>query len=149
MLAFAAFLAGQAALSSPAPRATLAQPGVLRAVLMAGAYLCLMGLIGMGIGAIIRHTAGAIAALVGVVLVLPAMLLAFPEGLQHAVEKFLPMIIAENSLTGQARVTVPAAVGRAGRAGPVRRGHPGRGRLAAGPAGRGRGTMTRWAARFR
>ena len=57
MLAFAAFLAGQAVLRSPAPHATLGQPGVLRAVLLAGAYLCLMGLIGLGIGAIIRRTA--------------------------------------------------------------------------------------------
>ena len=105
VLAFAAFLAGQAALASPAPRATLAQPGVLRAVLMAGAYLCLMGLIGLGIGAIIRHTAGAIATVVGLVFVLPTIFLAFPAGLQHDVEKFLPMIIAENSLTAVKHVS--------------------------------------------
>jgi ABC-2 type transport system permease protein len=36
--AFAAFLAGQAVLKAPAPHAALGQPGVLRAVLMAGAY---------------------------------------------------------------------------------------------------------------
>jgi ABC-type Na+ transport system ATPase subunit NatA len=44
LLAFAAFLAGQAVLATPAPHATLGRPGVLRAVLMAGAYLCLIGL---------------------------------------------------------------------------------------------------------
>jgi ABC-2 type transport system permease protein len=105
VLAFGAFLAAQAALASPAPRATLAQPGVLRAVLMAGAYLCLMGLIGLGIGAIIRHTAGAIATAVGVVFVLPVIFLAFPAGLQHGVEKFLPEIIAENSMTAVKHVS--------------------------------------------
>lgn len=105
VLAFGAFLAGQAALASPAPRATLAQPGVLRAVLMAGAYLCLLGLIGLGIGAIIRHTAGAIAAAVGVVFVLPVIFLVFPAGPQHGVEKFLPEIIAENSLTAVKHVS--------------------------------------------
>ena len=105
ILALGAFLAGQAVLAGPAPRASLAQPGVLRAVLMAGAYLCLMGLIGLGIGAIIRHTAGAIATIVGVVFVLPAIFLAFPAGLQHGVEKFLPMIIAENSLTAVKHVS--------------------------------------------
>jgi hypothetical protein len=104
-LAFAAFLAGQAALPSPAPHATLSQPGVLRAVLMGGAYLCLMGLIGLGIGSIIRHTAGAIAAAVGIVFALPVIFLAFPAGLQHTVEKFLPMIIAENSLTAVKHVS--------------------------------------------
>ena len=99
VLAFAAFFAGQAVLSSPAPHATLGQPGVLRAVLMAGAYLCLIGLIGMGIGAIARNSAAAICALVGVVLVLPPLLLAFPDSVQHSAQQFLPEIIAENSLT--------------------------------------------------
>jgi ABC-2 type transport system permease protein len=99
VLAFAAFLAGQAVLRDPAPHATLGQPGVLRAVLLAGAYLCLMGLMGLGIGAIIRRTAGAIAAVVGVVFALPLIFLAFPDAVQHAVEKFLPELIAENSLT--------------------------------------------------
>jgi ABC-2 type transport system permease protein len=99
ILAFTAFLAGQAALLAPAPHAALGQPGVLRAVLMAGAYLCLIGLIGLGLGAIIRHTAGAIGAIVGVVFVLPPITLALPDSAQHAVTKFLPEVIAENSLT--------------------------------------------------
>ena len=99
VLAFAAFLAGQAVLRSPAPHATLGQPGVLRAVLLAGAYLCLMGLIGLGIGAIIRRTAGAIAAVVGVVFVLPLIFVVFPDAVRHAVEQFLPELIGENSLT--------------------------------------------------
>jgi ABC-2 type transport system permease protein len=105
ILAFAAFLAGQAALASPAPHATLSQPGVLRAVLMGGAYLCLMGLIGLGIGAIVRHAAGAIAVVVGIVFALPVIFLAFPAGLQHTVERFLPEIIAENSLTAVKHVS--------------------------------------------
>ncbi|MEP7025318.1 MAG: ABC transporter permease [Actinomycetota bacterium] len=92
------FLAGQSVLSSPVPHATLGQPAVLRAVLLAGGYLCLIGLIGMGIGAIIRHSAGAIVTLIGVVMVLPAVTLAFPVSVQHAVQRFLPEIIAENSL---------------------------------------------------
>ena len=71
--AFAAFFAGQAALQAPAPHATLGQPGVLRAVLMAGAYPALIALIGLGVGAVIRHTAGAICALVGVLFVLPLL----------------------------------------------------------------------------
>ena len=71
--AFAAFLAGQAALQAPAPHATLGQPGVLRAVLLAGAYPALIALIGLGLGALVRHTAGAICALVGVLFVLPLL----------------------------------------------------------------------------
>ena len=99
ILAFAGFLAGQAAVASPAPHATLGQPGVLRAVLMAGAYLCVAALIGLGLGAIIRHTAGAIGAAVGLIFVLPLVLLPLPASAQHATMKFLPELIAENSLT--------------------------------------------------
>jgi ABC-2 type transport system permease protein len=94
---FAAFLAGQAALKAPAPHAALGQPGVLRAVLMAGAYPALITLIGLGIGAIIRHTAGAICALVGVLFVLP--LLFISPSIQTTAQNFLPHPMAANSLT--------------------------------------------------
>lgn len=99
ILAFAAFAAGEAVLTAPAPHASLAQPAVLRAVLMAGAYPGLIGLIGLGLGAIIRHTAGAISAVVGVVFVLPLILLPLGTSIQDSAGKFLPMLIAENSIT--------------------------------------------------
>jgi hypothetical protein len=86
--AFAAFAAGQAALQAPAPHATLGEPGVLRTVLVAGAYPALIALISLGIGAIIRHTAGAICAVVGVLFVLP--LLFITPSLQNAAQNFLP-----------------------------------------------------------
>jgi hypothetical protein len=86
--ALLAFFAGQAALQAPAPHATLGQPGVLRAVLVAGAYPALIALIGLGLGAVIRHTAGAICALVGVLFVLP--LLFITSSLQNAAQNFLP-----------------------------------------------------------
>jgi len=105
ILAFATFAAGEAALRAPAPHATLAQPGVLRAVLMAGAYPALIALIGLGLGAVIRHTAGAICALVGVLFVLPLILVPMGTSIQNSVGQFMPMIIAENSLT--AVVPVP------------------------------------------
>ena len=90
IFAFAAFFAGQAMLKAPAPHATLGQPGVLRAVLMAGAYPALIALISLGIGAIIRHTAGAICALVGVLFVLPLLLFALGSSVQNTAQKFLP-----------------------------------------------------------
>ena len=101
VFALASFAAGQAAARAALPHAglhaALGQPGVLRAVLMAGAYPALIALIGLGLAALIRHTAGAISAVVGVVFVLPLILL--PLGEHSAVMKFLPEIIAENSLT--------------------------------------------------
>jgi ABC-2 type transport system permease protein len=94
--AFAAFAAGQAALKSPAPHAALGQPGVLRAVLMAGAYPAQIALIGLGIGALVRHTAGAICSLVGVLFVLPLVFVS--PSMQNLGQKILPHPMA-NALT--------------------------------------------------
>jgi len=99
VLAFGAFAVGEAALRSPAPHATLGQPGVLRAVLMAGAYPALIALMAVGLGAVIRHTAGAISAVVGILFVLPLILLPLSTSIQNSVGQFMPMLIAENSLT--------------------------------------------------
>jgi ABC-2 type transport system permease protein len=99
ILAFTAFAVGEAMLRSPAPHATLGQPGVLRAVLMAGAYPGLIALIGLGLGAVIRHTAGAICAVVGILFVLPLILVPLGYSIQNSVGQFMPMLIAENSLT--------------------------------------------------
>ena len=99
ILAFAAFAVGEAVLRSPAPHATFGQPGVLRAVLLAGAYPALIALIALGLGAIIRHTAGAISAVVGILFVLPLILLPLGYSIQNSVGQFMPMLIAENSLT--------------------------------------------------
>jgi ABC-2 type transport system permease protein len=99
ILAFAAFAVGEAVLKAPAPHATLGQPGVLRAVLMAGAYPVLIGLIGLGLGALIRHTAGAISAVVSVLFVLPLILVPLGTSIQNTAGQYMPMLIAENSLT--------------------------------------------------
>jgi len=99
IFAFAAFVVGELVLRSPAPHATLGQPGVLRAVLMAGAYPALIALIALGLGAVIRHTAGAISAVAGMLFVLPLILLPLGTSIQNSVGQFLPMLIAENSMT--------------------------------------------------
>ncbi len=99
IFAFGAFAVGEAALRAPAPHATLGQPGVLRAVLMAGAYPALIALTGLGLGAVIRHTAGAISAVVGLLFVLPLILVPLGTSIQNSVGQFMPMLIAENSLT--------------------------------------------------
>jgi ABC-type transport system involved in multi-copper enzyme maturation permease subunit len=96
--AFAGYAAGQAVLTAPAPHATLGQPGVLRAVLMAGAYPALSALIALGIGAFIRHTAGAICAVVGVLFVLPLLAAPLGPSILNTVQNFLPHVMA-NSMT--------------------------------------------------
>jgi ABC-2 type transport system permease protein len=85
--------------SLPAVHATLTQAAPLRAVLLMGAYTALIGLLGVGIGAIVRHTAGAVATVVGVVFAVPAIFSLLPAPLPYSVGRYLPMAIAENSLS--------------------------------------------------
>jgi ABC-2 type transport system permease protein len=99
IMAFVSFAVGEAVLKSPAPHATLGQPGVLRAVLMAGAYPALVALLGLALGALIRHTAGGIGAIVGVLLAPPLLLLPFSQSVRDAAQKFFPEPMAANSLT--------------------------------------------------
>jgi ABC-2 type transport system permease protein len=103
--AFAAFLAGQSALHSPAPHAALGEPGVLRAVLMAGAYLPLIALIGLAIGAIVRHAAAAACRMFGLIFLLPLVVATLAGSGRQSVQRFLPEVIAASSIT--AVKTVP------------------------------------------
>ena len=65
--AFLAFFAGRTALGHGIAAPALGQPGVLRTIAASGASLALIGLLGLGLGAIIRHTAAAVTVLVGIV----------------------------------------------------------------------------------
>ena len=95
----AAFLAGQSVLHNPVPHAALGQPGVLRAVLMAGAYLPLIALISVAVGAMVRHAAAAIAILFGLTFLLPLVTATLGGSAGHSVQRFLPEVIAADSLT--------------------------------------------------
>ena len=87
---FVAFFVGQAILSSKHYNTTLAQPGVLRAVLLSAAIVAVFGLIAYGAGAIIRHTAGAITAILGVIFLLPVLGQALPNTWFADLERWLP-----------------------------------------------------------
>ena len=92
---FVAFFAGQAVLNGKNLGVSLGDPNVLRAVLGAGAYLTMVGLLGLAIGAILRRTAGAIASLFGLVLVLPLLARALPSPWNDDVAKYLPSRLGE------------------------------------------------------
>jgi ABC-2 type transport system permease protein len=96
VITFAAFELGQRLLEGTTPYATLSQPGVLSAVLGAGLILAVLGLFALGLATIIRHTAGAIAAFVGLLLVLPLVIQAFPASVSRALDRYMPLIIAEH-----------------------------------------------------
>lgn len=95
-LAFAAAYAFGAAAPAGVPHPPLGQWAALRAVLLAGTYPCLIALIALGLAAVLRHTAGAIATIVGLTFALPLILT--PLAKHSAVLKFLPQDIELNSL---------------------------------------------------
>jgi ABC-2 type transport system permease protein len=89
LVAFGSFFVGSALLHSKVPVA-LSDPGVTRAVIGAGLYLTVLGVFALGIGTLIRHTAGAIATVIGVVLVLPLLTSFLPGSWGRHVNGYLP-----------------------------------------------------------
>ena len=84
------FLIGQHILAAKHAGVSLTDPGVLRAVLGAVLYLTLIGVIGVGVGAILRHTAAAVAVLFAVLLVIPGLVSLLPSPWNDNVTKYLP-----------------------------------------------------------
>jgi ABC-type transport system involved in multi-copper enzyme maturation permease subunit len=95
-LAFASAVTFGLAAPAGVPHPPLGTLDGLRAVLLTGAYPCLIALIALGLAALIRHTAGAIGAIVGLTFVLPLILL--PLARHSAILRFLPEAIEVNSL---------------------------------------------------
>jgi hypothetical protein len=92
---FVSFFAGGAFLRHGIHAPSLTQPGVLRAVILAGMGYCLVGLIGLGLGATIRHTAAAVAVLVGGVYVAAQ----FIGAISRPILGYIPISIVANSLS--------------------------------------------------
>jgi ABC-2 type transport system permease protein len=86
---FVAFILGQSILSSKGIGTSLGAPNVLRTIIGTGLYLAILGLLALGLGTIIRKTAGAIAAVLGLILVLPPIITLLPSSM-NAIQKFLP-----------------------------------------------------------
>jgi ABC-type transport system involved in multi-copper enzyme maturation permease subunit len=89
--ALAAFLAGQSILSAENLDTALDQPGTLRAVIGSALYLTVIGLLGLGLGALLRTTAGAISALFGVLFALQIIVGFLPENLSDDINRYLPV----------------------------------------------------------
>jgi ABC-2 type transport system permease protein len=87
LLAFASFFLAQAILSGHHRGVSLSHPGAPGAVLAEGILLFVSTMIGLGLGAVIRHTAGAIAALVGLIY-LPAVLGLLPPPWNDRIGRF-------------------------------------------------------------
>jgi hypothetical protein len=87
---FVAFIVGQSILRQRSLETTLSSPHVLRAVVGAGLYLTVFGLLGLGLGAMIRHTAGGISTLFALIFVVPGLVAALPTSERNDITPYLP-----------------------------------------------------------
>lgn len=87
---FASFFAGQAVFASTHAGASITSPGALRAVLLSAAVVTCFALLAFGLGAIIRHTAGAVSSLFGVIFLIPLLAQALPANWYHDIARWLP-----------------------------------------------------------
>lgn len=88
--AFAAFALGSAVLNDAVGAVGLGDDGVLRALLGAGLYLGLVGVLGVALGVLVRSSAGGIAILAGGLLILPGLAMLLPSDWYDAIEGYLP-----------------------------------------------------------
>jgi ABC-type transport system involved in multi-copper enzyme maturation permease subunit len=87
---FIVFFAGQSILSGRHIDISISHPGVIRALVGAALYLTVMGVFGLGLGAIVRSTAGGIASLAVLVFVLPPIVGLLPSSVSNSLDPYLP-----------------------------------------------------------
>jgi hypothetical protein len=84
------FFICQALLSAKHAGVSIADPGVLRAVLGGAVKMVLIGVIAVGVGAIVRHTAGAVAILFAILLIIPGLVQLLPAPWNNDITLYLP-----------------------------------------------------------
>jgi ABC-2 type transport system permease protein len=86
-----AFLIAQAILQPAHHSVGIADTGVPRIVIGAALFLVAVALLGLGLAAALRHTAGAVSTLFGLMLVLPILSSFLPSDWQATIDKWLPL----------------------------------------------------------
>ena len=92
---------------------SISHPGVARSVLGGALYLMLVGIFALGIGAIVRNTAGGIATFAGIFFVIPPLMNILPSNWNDAISKYLPSEAGRQlfSLTHDSNSLSPTAGG--------------------------------------
>jgi hypothetical protein len=105
-----AFVASQAILSRHhILEISFSHAGVARSVIGGAVYLMLVGIFALGIGAIVRNTAGGIATFAGIFFVIPPLMNILPTSWNDAITKYLPSEAGRQlfSLTHDAQTLSP------------------------------------------
>jgi ABC-2 type transport system permease protein len=88
---YAAFFASQAILARhDILQISISHPGVARSLAGGALYVMLVGIFALGIGAIIRNTAGGIATFAGIFFVIPPLMNILPSSWNNAISPYLP-----------------------------------------------------------
>lgn len=90
-ISFAAYFVFQLLLRGDSLRSSIGDPGVLRALLGGGIYLTVLGLLGLGLGTVLRSSAGAIAALFGLLFVPQVLVELLPATWRTTIGPYAPM----------------------------------------------------------
>ncbi|MGZ4334312.1 MAG: ABC transporter permease [Gaiellaceae bacterium] len=85
-----AFFASQSILSRHDASYSWSHPGVARAVIGAALYLLVVAVLTVGIGTIVRNTAGGIAAFAAIFFVVPPLMNVLPTSWNDAISPYLP-----------------------------------------------------------
>ena len=85
-----AFFASQSILSRHHANLSFSDPHVARAVIGAALYLTVIALFSLGIGSIIRNTAGGIAAFAAILFVIPPLMNVLPSSWNNSASRYLP-----------------------------------------------------------
>jgi ABC-2 type transport system permease protein len=91
VVVFGSFYIGAAIVHSHFP-VSLSQPGVTRAVIGSGLYLTVLGLFALAIGSLIRHTAGAVTTVIGLVLVIFNLTALLPYSWGAHIHAYMPTV---------------------------------------------------------
>jgi ABC-type transport system involved in multi-copper enzyme maturation permease subunit len=89
LLSFAAFFVGRQIIAGHIP-VSLGDAGVARSVIGAGLYLAVLGLFSLVFGAILRNTAGAITAVLGLILIVSNLTGLLPDSWGHHINAWMP-----------------------------------------------------------
>lgn len=87
---FVSFFATQGVLGGSDVVLSVSDSGVVRSLLGAGAFLALVGVLGVALGALLRSVAGGIGLLVVVLMLLPVFIGLLSTSLQDAISPYLP-----------------------------------------------------------
>ena len=83
---------------------SFSHPGVARTVLGGAVYLTLVGVFALGLGAILRNTAGGIATFAAIMFVIPPLLNILPSDWNNAINPYLPSTAGERDLLAHPRL---------------------------------------------